>query len=61
MLTKKQRDALKKNRLTIYDTRIFEMEMDLTAAIAAGEVEAEAEIQTNLEKLRQARAAVEKM
>jgi hypothetical protein len=61
MLAKKDRDAKKKNRLNIYDERIFEMEMDLTAAVAAEETEAETEIKKNLDKLRLAREAVEKM
>lgn len=61
MLSKKEREVLKKNRLAVYDGRIFELEMDLTAAEAAGETDAVDEIQRNIEKLRKAREAVAKM
>lgn len=60
-LTEEQKNKLKNNRLLLYEAKIFELEMDRTAAEAAGDMEALPNIEANIEKLKQAAAAVEKM
>lgn len=62
VLNKDKRNTLKKQRIDHYDMRIFEFEMDLTAAEAAGEEpNVTDEIKSNIEKLQKARAAVEQL
>lgn len=61
MLGEEQRNQMKQKRLDHYDRVVFDMEMDLVAAEAAGEMEAAADVKTQIDKLRQARAAVEKL
>jgi len=60
-LTDEQKKKLKEQRLLIYDSRLFELEMDLTAARAYGDLDAIPGIEAEMEKLRRAREAIENM
>jgi hypothetical protein len=60
-LTDKQKSEMKRNRLLLYEAKIFELEMDRVAAEAAGDLQALPAIETNIIKLKQAAVAVEKM
>jgi hypothetical protein len=60
-LTDEQKKEAKERRLLIYDSRIFEQQMDLAAARAVGDDTAAAEIEKEIQNLLLAREAIEKM
>ncbi|GIO13532.1 hypothetical protein J19TS2_30870 [Cohnella xylanilytica] len=60
-LTDEQKETLKMRRLTILETRIFELEMDRAGAVAAGEENAVVQIDEKVRKLKLAVEAIEKM
>lgn len=60
-LTEEMKAEMKRKRLLVYQARIYDLEMDRTAAEAAGDDEALPGIDSNIEKLRLAAAAVERM
>lgn len=61
MLTDDQREIMKKNRLLNYESLIYELEMDKVAAEAVGETNVIERLQSEIDKMRLAYAAVEKM
>lgn len=60
-LDEQQKQQMKERRILLYESRIFELEMDAAAAKAAGDVEHAVRIDDDIAKLQAAILAVAKM
>lgn len=61
MLEIEQRQAMRTRRIRLYETKIFELQMDLLACQATGDKEGESTVQQALDQLTSALEAVSNM
>lgn len=61
MLEDKQKEKMKNNRILLYESKIFELEMDKVAAAAVADDSAITDIDLKLSQLRTACEAIKNM